>query len=972
MGNVQENKFRNFFSTVLFVVVAGIVSTANLAQARTSRVVKFYGVPQGMQSALKKKFPFVFEREATLPEIDELVRYLMKSGNFSNVEAVDRPKETGEGRETAVIVSLLRRIQDIHLSSTAVLSGDDILKTLGIQKGQIFERKHLLNSAEELRRIYEQRGYHNAKVEIDFDLPNDNEVVVKVSIFEGDPVRISEVVVDSQNVKLATKLTSLANALNGKILTEEDLNDFQKKAGEMLTSKQYLTARLDTPAIAFNPQRTEAKLTYVVENPFRFDLKIDGNHFFTDGRITDQLEEEKLSGATSSPAADMAEKVRRMYQAEGFPNVEVSYDEKSNDREFTTVIHFKVNENPRVKISSFDIIGNISRPPSYYSDYIKTNSSDLIAKGYYVRKDIEDGTAKLITELQNQGYLRSKIQSQRATFSADNKTVTIALSLDEGPLTQIRQIRFEGIDSYPKAQLTELLKIKSGAALGLRELEESLTALKNFYHSEGFLEMKIINENEQSRIVTYNEGNTQATVTLQIYEGPRERVGTITLQGNNFTKPYVLLRELPFKTGDVLTPEKIDEAIFRLQKLDLFSRVSLRTLEEGTNIAERTIIIEVIEKNPGIFRTSIGLTNEQNYPTIRNRDTIAFNNINGTGRGISLRAEPKYSTDPRVDYLEQVVTLSYIEPFLFDDRNRGRVTLVRDEELFEIDPNGNAGSNTIMQDTNTIGFYLERDLARHIRLNYDVYSLSNESQWNRFTYAITQTVNIAKTGPMVEFDYRDNAFNPTKGSYWYTQLEYSDPLLGSSKDSTQTVNFFKATVGSTHYTPLFGKKGWTWVNQQRLGYLANVSSDLKAGIPAQETFFLGGRSTIRGFVDGAFDEKIPNWHDLGVSDYRYFVQTSDAYMLLLKTDIWFPIYGNIGGTLFYDGGNVFIDHQPSVQNFLPWRDSVGTGIRITTPVGPINVEVGFKLNRRLVAVSTNGGWDVREAPWAIHISIGAL
>jgi outer membrane translocation and assembly module TamA len=59
-------------------------------------------------------------------------------------------------------------------------------------------------------------------------------------------------------------------------------------------------------------------------------------------------------------------------------------------------------------------------------------------------------------------------------------------------------------------------------------------------------------------------------------------------------------------------------------------------------------------------------------------------------------------------------------------------------------------------------------------------------------------------------------------------------------------------------------------------------------------------------------------------------------------------------------------HQPD-----PYRDSVGVGVRIATPVGPVNLEVGWKLDRRLIQVNPHG-YDVRETPWAFHFSIGTF
>ncbi len=952
-------------ATSLALITSFLLGAPPQAEARAGRVLKFNGVPTTMAPQIKKRFPFVFEREISLAEIDEVVRFLFKTGQFSNVEVVERELANG-ATETVLVATVLRQIQDIRISGNESLSESAILKMLGLARGQTFERKNLLAAAEELRRTYEGLGYHNAKVEIDFDLPNEGEVVISVAIREGAPVRMNEIVIDTQSPELNRDLGKMSRRLKGKILTEDELLEFQKRVGEYLQKNRYFTARLSAPSISYSPDRTAAKLTYVIENPWKIDFEFTGNQYFYDDTIIQALEEEKLAGVISSPAPDMADKIRRMYQNVGYANVEVTYTEKLNEKDHRLKIRFDIKEFPRVRIKAIEVTGNISRPESYYAQFIKASNADFMSKGFYNRKDVEESTKRLITELQNQGYLRARIQSQRSEFSRDKRTVEISIALDEGPLTQVRQIRLEGVDSFPKAQILELLKIKTGAALGLSELEESLQILKGFYRSEGFLEMRIKNEGEQNRIVTYNDTNTQATVELQIYEGPRVRVGSVMTQGNTFTKDYVIQRELAFKVGDILTPEKIDESIFRLQKLDHFSNVTLRTIEDGTSVAERNVIIEVSEKNPGLVLTRAGVTNERDYLTIRGAIGLSYRNLWGTGRGVSLRVDPKYSTDPNVSYVEHIATLSYLEPYVFGDRNRGRVTLVREQQLFSLPFNESA----VIREANSIGFLLDRDITRNIRLSFTAYSLSNERYFRRLDYQTTKVQNIAKVGPLIEFDFRDDAFNPTKGLYTTLNFEYSDPLLGSSDDSATTIHFVKSTGSITHYQPILKRRDLTWVNQFRSGYLANLSSKPRSGVPASEAFFLGGRSTIRGFDVSNDNERVPNPLDLG-SRIEDFIVTGDSYFGLIKTELWFPIYGSLGGTIFYDGGAVFVN-QPNFYQPDPYRDSVGVGLRFITPVGPANFEFGYKLDRRLINVGVNGQGDNYESPWAIHISIGAL
>ncbi|RYZ64125.1 MAG: FtsQ-type POTRA domain-containing protein, partial [Proteobacteria bacterium] len=288
------------FARLLLPSLLSLALLPNAAEARAPRVLKFSGVPMTQAQALRKRFPFVFEREVSLSEVDEITRFLMSSGAFSNIEVVERDIAGSQGRELVLVANLLRKIQDVKVTGNQIVSTEDVMRILNIKAGQPFERKNLLAAANELRQEYERRGYHNARVEIEFDLPNENEVVVTAAIKEGNPVRVTEVAVDTPNEELAKRLNRMARSLRNRTLTEDELIDFQKNVSDYLRDNRYLTARISNPSVTTNADRTAAKLVYSIENPFRFEFRFEGNSYYSDGALARELESEKLSGATTS------------------------------------------------------------------------------------------------------------------------------------------------------------------------------------------------------------------------------------------------------------------------------------------------------------------------------------------------------------------------------------------------------------------------------------------------------------------------------------------------------------------------------------------------------------------------------------------------------------------------------------------------------------------------------------------------
>ncbi len=953
---------------------------------QSATIMKFTGVSVTQGRALQSKFPFVFERPISLAEADEVVRFLMKTGLYSNIEVVSRVVDGDP--ELLLVATALRKIKGITVNGNRAMSNSEVLQVLQLQEGKVFERKELIESIKNLQTEYRKRGYRGMNAEVDFETPNESEVELKVKVEEGIPTIVERVQIDSANPEVVRRIDRIIKPLKGKALSEDDLQKLTKEIAEDLRSNRFLTARILDPQAVFDEQQSRVRIAITIESAWKYLFKFEGNSAIDDSALIRQMNLEQLVGTVTTPAPELAERLRRAYQTSGFAHIEVSATEKTIEDSFIKEIRFKIDEGPRVRVKRIEISGNISRQGSYYAEFIESSNRDLIGEGYYNRKDIEDGIRSLEEELQNQGYLRAKVKSWRSEFSNPQKTTpttptgqletgqnmaavkatgkrgsqaTLVLNIDEGPLTVIRQIRFEGVEAFSKIQLQGILPIKTSESLRIKDLNDAIEALKSYYYSQGFVEMRILNEKEG--LVTYNDSSTQATVEFQVYEGPKVTINSIVLDGNVMTKDYVILRELSIKRGDVFTPELRDDSVFHLQRLGLFSRVNIRTLEEGTSIAERTVIVEVEESAPGTFESGVGVAYDRDL-LFRGYAGIAYRNLQGTGRAASIRADPSYSTDPKISYLEYKITLSYLEPYILRDRNKGRLNLVRDVGFKEIDSDGKA----IILAKNEIGLNLERDLSKHLKLTFTAYNLSSQSEFDRSNPdEIKRTQNIAKTGPQIEYDTRDNVFYPTKGLYAQIGFEYADPILGSSEDASQSIKFSKVTASISVPYRIFGSPNFIFASSIRSGYLANLSTLPQGGVPDQEAFFLGGRSTLRGFspTGSSLDlERVPNLTQLGKSNLRDFYVTTDSYYYLLKAEIRFPLYGDFHGALFYDGGAVLLS-----QIFLEdsYRDSFGVALRYKVSGGIVaGLEYGKKLNRK--------NWHPfgYESPEAWHLSIGTF
>jgi outer membrane protein insertion porin family len=68
-------------------------------------------------------------------------------------------------------------------------------------------------------------------------------------------------------------------------------------------------------------------------------------------------------------------------------------------------------------------------------------------------------------------------------------------------------------------------------------------------------------------------------------------------------------------------------------------------------------------------------------------------------------------------------------------------------------------------------------------------------------------------------------------------------------------------------------------------------------------------------------------------------------LFILNSEARFPLRINkaLGGVIFYDGGNVY--SAINLHNFVNnYSNTVGIGLRYSTPIGPVRIDVGRNLN----------------------------
>lgn len=920
---------RLFFTTLILIFTTW---------AQAAWQVEFKSLPEAIKLQLIQKFPNLDKEKISPAKMDEIIQWAHSQLGADRVDFI----ETKPGTVT-LSIQRVPKIGQVNFSGLSAISEMEARSFVLFNINDNYNENLLIESGEKLRQFYKNLGYLNAEIDVEMPTDEKGQLILNFIVRENKKTEISDIYFELTNEDLKKALKKTSRSFMRKTFMDNTISDIQLALRETINQEGSYLTEISGPEARFNADETKVELFYKLSKTDHYEIDIRGHQDLTKSTIEDILDLKNYNSANPNLAAELAQKVKIAYLKRGYARVEVQAEEGEGRNNQTKLITINIEEGARVEIDKYVITGRFSRDEEYYSEFIRKNSTELIKDGFYNAEDLDTGFINLVTHLRNQGNLLAKIISKRTQYNRGRDKITIYINLDEGPLTRVDSIEFQGNNSIRADELSEILDFEKDEALKLNKLEFAIQKIKNYYYEKGFIDMVLLNEKED--LVIYNADNTRAQLKFKIHEGPLVRVASILIDGNYFTKDYVILNEIELPVGEIVTPSKIEESIARLQRVGHFTAVEVRTLEEKTNVSDRTLLVRVTERNPGEFRLGFGVTNERQL-TLRGYSGIGYSNLWGTGRGVSLRLEGNYNVAD-VKYLENKVTVGYLEPYLFNTRVRGRINLTRSKTVTDYERREGT-------EVNQTTWSAEKNFTSHILGIWDVYNLATFKEFaidDRSAKDINETpLNIASTGPTVDIDYRDNISNPTNGTFTQFSSEYASPSWGSSK----TIEFWRSTATFKYYKKL-APGPWVSATAFRFGLLQNLSSLIDGGVPYDKKgFILGGRSTLRGYEAGT-SEVFPNRRDLGSESY---VLSSRAKMGLFKTELQFPIWGQFSGALFYDGGYVEIEGLKFMEYY---RDSVGFGFRYNTPVGPLNFEYGWKLDRR-----------EDEETGRIHISIGTM
>ncbi len=643
-------------------------------------------------------------------------------------------------------------------------------------------------------------------------------------------------------------------------------------------------------------------LVKVVENPVINRLAFEGNVQLEDENLRAEIQLRPRTVYTRIRVQNDVRRILDIYRRDGrfAVTVEPKIIQRSQNR---VDLIFEINEGPATKIRKISFIGNKKFTDRRLLAQILTQESRWYS--FFAGSDIFDPdilTAdrdRLRKYYLGQGYADFKVVSAVAELSQDRKDFFITFTIDEGP-----RYRFGTVDivsrlkSIDEKKLRPHLTVAKGKFYDANKIDKSIQNLTDAVGTLGFAFVEI-----RPRVKRDGAKRT-ISVRFDIEEGPRVFIERINITGNIRTLDRVIRRELRLVEGDPFNTAKFRRSSQRVRGLGFFKKVELKRVVGSA--PDKTIInIKVAERSTGSLSVGGGFSSTNGVIT-----QISVRERNLLGKGQDLRANVQFGSS------SQDIDLSFTEPYFLDRNLSAGIDLFR----------------TIREDIDSISFD-RRDIGFRLRLGFSYNErLRQNLNYNLRTVKISDVdsdasilikkqegeATTSSVGQTLSYDVRDSRIDPTEG--YVVSVANNVAGLGGDRRYLRTI-----VRGSIIYAL---SDDWIAAINGKVGYIVGFGQDVRIN----DRFFLGGAS-LRGFEVGGVGPRDRETGD-ALGGNRFYTGSVEVKFPLATLAAF-----GVTGFIFTDMGSLGGSEEtgPDVLAQDSVRASVGAGVGLKTPLGPVRI-----------------------------------
>ena len=940
----RSNNLRDDFTTPAVACVARIFALALLfALPARGQVVSFEGrtvaeirvvdelgnpVPQRIPPltlAVGKPFDFPAERES--------LRSLYRTGDYSDIRvtATDQPA----GVRVDFIVRRNFYYNEIRIEGLKPPPTESAARAaLRLPLGEPFRESEVSDAIGRLESALHDDGFYTAKIARTLEPHEDTrQMNIAIGVSPGPRAAVGDINVQNQTSYPDKEMVRRSKISRGKPMTAGRLSRGAQNLRMYLVDQGYLGAGAIITPGTYDPASNRVPLDMSVTAGPRMRLEITGAHLsktkrrkllpiYAEGAVDEDLLQEGRRN------------IRDYFQSQGYFNADVEVTSRQDDSAGQRVIGYEISRGDRFRVAGVAFEGNKYFRNELLSRRLLLQPASFASKGRFSQQLMRADADSIRTLYLSNGFRDAQVSSSvDDQYEGKKNNLFVTFHIVEGAQTLISDLRIEGNQAIPLSSLLNVTGSTAGEPYSEVDVASDRNNILALYYNEGFPQAAF-----QEEVIPGSRPNGVRLV-YHITEGTRVDVSQVLLTGYEHTREGIISRQVEIKPEGPLREGDVAKTQRQLYDLGVFDRVQIASQNPAGTDPDKTVVVEAHEGQRYTIGYGVGLevqriaggSTSPNGSIIgaspRGIFEIARANMFGRAQTLSFKA--------RASTLEYRVALGYTASNFANQRNLDlQLTGFADktQDINTFTSTRFEGGLQLAQKLTPSSSILYRYFYRRVKAS-DLRIAADEIP------LLSQPTLVSGFGITYARDRRDDPGDPTHGNFNTVDASYAARTLGSGAD------FFRGFFQNSSFHP-FGR-AFVFARSVRFGVEETTGTTEELDVPLPERFFAGGGTSLRGF----------GLNQAGPRDPVTGFPIGGLALLVFNQELRFPmrlpfVGERLGGTIFYDGGNVYsdIDHisfaykPPSLTNLDYFSHTVGFGLRYPTPIGPVRVDFGYQLN----------------------------
>ena len=895
-------------------------------------------------------------------KVEASIQALQKAGGFPKVTVSVIPELAGLRIDFLLEPAYYLGIVNFP-GATRLFSYTRLLQVADLPDEDPYDPSRVALAEDALQKFFKHNGYFQAAIQRTIQIDDAHQLVsVTFAVQLGKQARIAAVNVEGTDASEAARLLHSTRTLRarlsggllkpGKPYSANRLKDAITLIKRTLSKQDRLASSVTQNPPVFHPESNRVDVSFKVEVGPVVSVRTTGAKL-TFLPFLQKRELKKLVPIYSERSIDQdlvqegQQNLIDYFQKKGYYNVAVKIDFKRESDKISLV--YEIDRGQKHKVESISFHGNYRLSTANLLAQVTVKKAHFWNHGSISQKLLKQSVSNLEALYRDKGYEDIKVNSR---VNEHESKLDVDFEIKEGAQTVVGNVIVTGNNHLAENQLTgpKGFELRAGAPYSPREMSDDRNRIAANYQERGYLNAEV-----KVTMNRHSDDPHSVDVTYAITEHQLVRTGEVIYLGQQHTRLPLIKKtaevppEAPMKRGQLLAAET------RLYDLNIFDWSSVGPRKPITDQDEEDALVKVHEMKrnditygfgfevshrggnipsgsvavPGL--PPINLGNNQIAPSQATYaspiGSIQFNRRNMRGLGETATASLLLSR------LDNRFLATYAQPHFFGTQwsSLSSFSIERTTE-----------NPLFAASLGDLSFQLEHVLNHkkntRLQIRYD-FNKTGLSHLLVPELVLPQDLNVRLStfsGTLIR-DTRDKPLDAHRGVFATADLGITPVALGSS------ANFARFFGQFATYKPFHSV---VFANSIRLGLAKSFDGSF---VPTSQLFFSGGGTSLRGFpIDEAGPQRLVPFctglqNQTGCVNVTVPVGGNELF--ILNSELRFPlkIMKPLGGVFFYDGGNVF--SAINLPNFVNnYSNTVGFGLRYSTPIGPIRIDVGRNLN----------------------------